>query len=271
MKFNNKTNLRKHLARILNVGILAAICALVFVAGKKAVTTKPTVAADVAVGQRFSIPMFEPKQGTKTLYLFLSSGCQYCASSIGFYQRLIKQSTEATNLRLVAVFPADDAQGKDFLKVETPLETAKLNFAEYGVSGTPTLVLVDEGQNVLTVWRGKLTLRKESSVMQELGLENENNQPKLFVKQSELTELRKKKPVNMVDLSEREKFAQNHLSGAINIPFDELYVRGINELPTASTIILYDTSNNTNRCEAAQTALFEQGFTEVLVLDQEAK
>ena len=52
----------------------------------------------------------------------------------------------------------------------------------------------------------------------------------------------------------------------VNVPADELQIRGGPELPRDGTIVIDCTQEQNFRCAAASSFLLEQGFSSVLVM-----
>ena len=69
-----------------------------------------------------------------------------------------------------------------------------------------------------------------------------------------------------LDVGEREAFKRGHWPGAVNIPADELQIRGGPELPRDGTIVIDCTQEQNFRCAAASSLLLEQGFPSVIVM-----
>jgi rhodanese-related sulfurtransferase len=70
----------------------------------------------------------------------------------------------------------------------------------------------------------------------------------------------------VLDIGEREAFKRSHWPGAVNIPADELQIRGGRELPRDGTIVIDRTQEQNFRCAAASSLLLEQAFPSVLVM-----
>lgn len=70
----------------------------------------------------------------------------------------------------------------------------------------------------------------------------------------------------VLDVGEREAFRRGHWPGALNIPADELQMRGGPELPRDGTIVIDCTQEQQFRCAAASALLLEQRFVRVLVM-----
>ena len=127
-------------------------------------------------GQTFELPQ-EANFTTaeSTLVVALSPGCSFCTQSLPFYRSLVtRRDSGKAPLRIVAVV-ARKGQIEDEQRI---LEEAGIHvdallpadLAELGISGTPTLILVDRRGEVMEVWPGKLSEEREIRVLQSLGL-----------------------------------------------------------------------------------------------------
>lgn len=140
----------------------------------------PAAPDDVRAVRTSSVPPRAPEEGTQlsvpgvswadsnqTVVLALSDKCHYCTESAPFYQRLSRDLSKRSDVRLVAVFPQDVGAGKKYLDglgvpvgqvVQAPLDSLR-------VRGTPTLVIVDKNGTVTQSWVGKLSPERESEVL----------------------------------------------------------------------------------------------------------
>jgi hypothetical protein len=98
----------------------------------------------------------------------LSTNCHYCTESAPFYQKL--QQQKPGDLRLVAVLPQTVEQSRVYLNklgvvigdvVQSPLGAV-------GVSGTPSLILIDQGGAVRDSWVGKLSEAEATKVISQI-------------------------------------------------------------------------------------------------------
>ena len=83
------------------------------------------------------------------------------------YRDVIRQRTDqGVRLRIVAAAPNQDTACADYLKAQN-LRTDALVFfdlTQFKISGTPTLLLVDEGGHVIAAWQGRLPPYREEEL-----------------------------------------------------------------------------------------------------------
>jgi hypothetical protein len=127
----------------------------------------PPAVAQIQPGTKVNLPGVDWGKSEQTLVLALSDGCRFCSESAGFYQRLAKEKASAGGLRLIAVLPQEVGQGQIYLsKLGVPVdEVRQATLGAIGVSGTPTLLLVDNKGAVKQSWLGKLAPDKEAEVL----------------------------------------------------------------------------------------------------------
>lgn len=110
----------------------------------------------------------------KTLLLALSTTCHFCTQSGPFYQRIVK---EHGNAQLVALVPQAEDAGRNYLKkLGVSIDDVRqVSLDSLGLSGTPTLILVDSSGSVTDVWIGALSPNKENEVVSRLQAERASN------------------------------------------------------------------------------------------------
>jgi rhodanese-related sulfurtransferase len=73
----------------------------------------------------------------------------------------------------------------------------------------------------------------------------------------------------VVDLRNREEYANGHIPSAKNIPYDELEARALDELSPSDQIVLYcDCPSSGGWSRVGYEILTEQGFNKVSILTQ---
>ena len=164
------------LEKISNVAvIIAALCI-----GGTAVYSRigtPSVSAGSDFGSRYKgkpIPVGGYRSGVPSVLIFASRTCHFCSASLPFYRRLATMRDSAPGtMRIVSAFPASaqsvEETRKYFGDGGVLLDDAlPARFPFIGVTGTPTVVLVDRGGNVSGVWTGKLSVGGEAGLMREV-------------------------------------------------------------------------------------------------------
>lgn len=119
-------------------------------------------------GEKISISGINWDQHGRTLVVALSTTCRFCTDSAPFYQYLEKE--KLPNLRLLAVLPqAPDESQKYLTRLGLELsDVIQAPLASIGISGTPTLILVDKDGVVEQTWVGKLSEADSAKVIAEL-------------------------------------------------------------------------------------------------------
>ena len=159
-------DISKKIELAANLAILLVSCLLAVVLVKayflsqfgEEVTSTPTVAGlDIAWNQN-----------GQTLILVLSRNCRFCTDSAPFYKKL---SQSKSNTHLVALMPQSVEEGREYLeKLGVSVDEVKqFSLETMGVTGTPTLLLVDTSGAVKNFWVGKLSPEQETSVLSVLG------------------------------------------------------------------------------------------------------
>lgn len=158
----------------MNVAILVVSALLAFTVIRNEVRAKypssvqPPEAREL-IGK--TLPVAAPWSSYKhTVVLVLSTGCHYCTASGPFYQHLTRFASEhQTNV--VALLPQPKSESVKFLS-ELGVNISSVEQAEpgsVGVSGTPTLLLVDDKGVVRHVFVGQLPTTDQNKVISLLG------------------------------------------------------------------------------------------------------
>lgn len=160
-----------------NVAIIIAVVLLAGLAVNKFFFNRPSAAAEQAarrpgikVGDKIALADFNWAQSERTLVLALSTGCHFCTESALFYQQLAAEIAKHPGTRLVTLVPQSVEDGRKYLnKLGVTIDDVRQSpLAAVGVSGTPTLILVDKAGIAQKVWVGKLPAAGESDVISQL-------------------------------------------------------------------------------------------------------
>ncbi|MET0622153.1 MAG: hypothetical protein ABW250_04140 [Pyrinomonadaceae bacterium] len=122
---------------------------------------------EVKRGDKVAVSGVDWQEGQKTLLLVLSTTCHFCTESSPFYQRIVK---ERGDTRLVALVPQAEEEGQAYLRsLGVSIDEVKhITFKGMGLTGTPTLLLVNGDGVVSDVWVGALPPNKEEEVIGRL-------------------------------------------------------------------------------------------------------
>jgi len=173
----------KKLEVLANVAVIVTSAVLCSVLVKKYfLSPKQTVAASrsststasvpktsaLQPGTKISLPGVDWSKNSRTVVLALSTTCHFCSESAPFYHKL--QQEKPSNVGLVAFLPQpveDSRNYLDKLGVKTP-NVVQGSLSSIGVSGTPTLFLVDNSGWVIASWVGKLADAEAARVMEKI-------------------------------------------------------------------------------------------------------
>lgn len=106
-----------------------------------------------------------------TLLMFLNSRCGYCTASMPFYGRLKEErDRHSASVRLAALSAEpqevlDNYLSQHQVKLDSTIALSPVQFLEFRVRGTPTLILVDKEGVVRSAWIGRLDPAQEAEVM----------------------------------------------------------------------------------------------------------
>ena len=254
----------------------------------------------LSIGSLLSTERTGLEQYPATVFFALRSGCHWCEDSASFYRELIPVAS-AAHIHLVAVTPDSIPEARQFLHSLGMdfSDVREVDFKEFGVSGTPTLVLVDSKGRIQYSWLGKLSPEGEDQVFARLGLTRDSNvqsrshnaQPESeadrgLITGSQFNRALADARVNgnlipVIDIRTRDNYAKWHLEGALNIPLDELEARASHEVPANTTVIVscYEESScaspgeleangTTTYCSLGATLLHTLTSSDVKLLDE---
>ena len=169
----NKLHKRTELLANIAILIVAILLSVVLVKRFFLDSNKPDNQAranQLAPGDRVPVEGIDWAKSGRTLLLVLQKGCRYCTESAPFYQRLIKETADRNDVKMIALFPQSVTEGKQYLdQIGVNLsDIRQVPPAQVKVSGTPTLILVDQSGIAVDVWRGKLPPDAEAQVLSKL-------------------------------------------------------------------------------------------------------
>jgi hypothetical protein len=176
------------LEKAANVGIVVVSCAIVADIGYRHFVPAPVASSPVAarpapieykVGDTLEpIPGLPASPGSRSLLFVVRSTCPYCTQSMDFYQRVVQQTrSDHLPVRLVGVcLEGLDACNAYFKAHNVSMDlTVGVTLGSIKVSGTPTLLLLDERNKVTSVWTGTLAPSREQAFLLALAQKSKNS------------------------------------------------------------------------------------------------
>jgi peroxiredoxin len=164
---------KRELAKKVEIGanvaiiIVAALIAVMFLRSYTKRSSDPQ--HTISPGTQFALKNVDWRSSEKSLVLAVSTTCHYCTESAAFYRKVIAECKQR-GVRTVAVLPQPPAEAEAYLKGEGVAvdEVRQAVLPDLEISGTPTLLIVDQNGRVKSVWPGKLPGEKENEVMAKL-------------------------------------------------------------------------------------------------------
>jgi peroxiredoxin len=162
-------NIAKKVEVGANVAIIIAvvIIGILFVRNQSG---RQQAAHEISVGTKFALQDVNWTTKEKSIVFALSTTCHFCSESADFY-RQISEACKERNIRTIAVFPQSAAAAEEYTK-KMGLhfdEVRQASLSGLEISGTPTLLIIDNGGLVRNVWVGKLPMQTEKEVLAKVG------------------------------------------------------------------------------------------------------
>ena len=142
--------------------------ALVEAAPARSPASNASRSQSIQAGTKVSLPGIDWSKSTRTVVLVLSTTCHFCSESAPFYEKL--QQQKPNDVRVVAVLPQPLEDSRNYLNKlgVSVTDVVQSSLASVGVSGTPTLLLVDNEGSVTGSWVGKLSESEAAKVIAQI-------------------------------------------------------------------------------------------------------
>lgn len=127
------------------------------------------------VGTRLSLGEIPWSKAKVTLVLAMSSHCVFCAQSLPLYRKLnVLANSAARPFSLVVVCPDATSDISSYLSANaiSPARVLHADLRSLGITGTPTLLLVDSSGVVRKVFAGRLADSREQELLHLLSLQS---------------------------------------------------------------------------------------------------
>jgi hypothetical protein len=152
---------------LVAIAVLSVLAIAVFTR-PPAPNLSPGLEKGRVIGQ---LPNVDYRSSDQTLLIMLNTNCSYCRESLPLYRKIVDaQPQRNQSLRVIAVFPNSEDQVGKYLKENqlTVDSVAGVDFQALRVSGTPTMVLVNNRGEVKDFWTGKLDDREADDFVRTL-------------------------------------------------------------------------------------------------------
>ncbi len=150
--------------------VLTAVILCLIVVKKYFPGAKPTLLSAPAVGAKILLPGVDWSSGRETMLLVLRADCHFCTESAPFYRRLVDKVSGHPNFQLIAVMPQTPADARKYLdSVNVSISDVKQStLPGVSISGTPTLLLLDDRGVVTAAWAGLLSRDQENRILSRI-------------------------------------------------------------------------------------------------------
>jgi len=160
----NKLQTLANIASIIVSVLLSVVLVKVFLLPQKGPAPNLTQ-PHAGMNMKQSLPGIDWARNNRTLVLALSTQCHFCNESAPFFRRVADEAGK--DLRMVAVLPQSTAEAQTYLTNQGVRvdEVRQAPTNSIGVTGTPTLLLVNSAGVVTHVWVGKLQPDQEAEAL----------------------------------------------------------------------------------------------------------
>lgn len=124
----------------------------------------------VQIGSAVKLGGVEWSRSPESIVLVVKRDCQYCVASAPFYKKLYAATSGGINPPVFAVLPEAPDTGRNYVaQLGIPVDRVyRATASDLHITGTPTLMTVDNTGKVTGIWVGLIPAAKESSVLKRL-------------------------------------------------------------------------------------------------------
>ena len=157
---------RRLLDIAVNVAIIISAACLLALVIARVRTPHPTTQAQpsLSLGQHLSVNGVQPSSNGSLVFV-LQIDCRFCQQSMPFYRSLAPNAA-TRGRKIVYVMPSTVAASQTYLAQQglPSGEVVQASLDQAQVSGTPTLILLDNKNDVQNVWAGELDQNGQQQV-----------------------------------------------------------------------------------------------------------
>jgi thioredoxin-related protein len=158
---------KNHLETAVNIAILGAFVMVAVLAGQRFWNSRAEARSNAPkIGTHVALAGVDWSKSNRNLVMALSTTCHFCSESAEFYKRLL-EDVLSKKIPALAVLPqSTDASSKYLADLGVPIpELHQSSLEALDVSGTPTLLIVDNQGKIRQAWVGKLPPDLETQVI----------------------------------------------------------------------------------------------------------
>lgn len=100
----------------------------------------------------------------------MSPGCPFCSNSAPFYRQLVSRAARRPDVHIIALMPPNRDLDTAYVRAErmTFTEFHYEPLEQFGIEGTPTLLVVDSAGRVVHSWEGQLNEAAQADAAEEV-------------------------------------------------------------------------------------------------------
>jgi hypothetical protein len=124
--------------------------------------------AEALKGKTVRVAGLDFPRSRASVLLVISKSCHFCEESLPFYRTLATETQGKVDL--LAALPQPRPEAEAYLKAAgvAAIQVTSVQPSELGLTGTPTLVLLDRSGKVQEVWIGLLNGTRQAQVRSRL-------------------------------------------------------------------------------------------------------
>ncbi len=169
MNISGKLDTAANAAMIIAALLLSVVLIKVYLlpsTPQRPIQGTPAIAAGTSMKERMD--GVDWQRNGRTLVLALSTQCHFCTASAPFFRMLVAQAGK--NVKMVAVFPQPVDEAQKYLTGEGVKvdQIKQLSLNRIGVTGTPTMLVINNLGVVTNVWVGELQPDQQGKVLSVL-------------------------------------------------------------------------------------------------------
>jgi rhodanese-related sulfurtransferase len=222
-------------------------------------------------GAKLVIDGIDWNRAAVNVLLFVSTSCDACVKSVGFYGRLTAAAAQSPGVRVIVASQEADANVREWLSANHVVASAVVRVAQAARVGfivTPTVLLVDSAGVVKSRLASRLLPEEQALLVAAVKTgaagASVDNMPEL-VQVDVASRLAVAQQASLVDVEERGPFNRKHLDGELNIPLAELAERASHEL-SVGRLVIVDCGTDSDVCVAAAETLRTAGFARIMIV-----